>query len=346
MTQKSEAPTPRRLRQAKEKGQFARSRLMTGAAVTFAAWTVGARSLPLVAQRMTGWFPQLLSGGTRPQEALHQGLELLVQSLAAPLLAATAAALLAGVLQAGLQFRPSHIAPKWERVDVVKGFQRMFSARQWLESLKLIGVSAVVAGLGWQLLRAELPAMVSPLFEGRNLEGPVLLLVLQRVGYPLCAALGVLGIADFAHARWKHTRDLRMSKDEVRREHKESEGDPRHKNHRRAQHRQLSAAGPARGVGAATAVVVNPTHLAIALRHDESECDAPYLVAKARDEDALLLRREALLLGIPIVKDIPLARGLIQYDLGELIPQELYEAAAVVLHQAEQLRQSTRFQGT
>jgi type III secretion protein U len=117
----------------------------------------------------------------------------------------------------------------------------------------------------------------------------------------------------------------------VKNEHKESEGDPHHKHQRRALHRQLAAGGPARGVRAATAVVVNPTHIAVAHRYEPKECDAPYLVAKGRESDALALRRAAEQLGIPVVRDIPLARSLVQFDVGMEIPEELYQAAAAVL---------------
>ena len=125
-----------------------------------------------------------------------------------------------------------------------------------------------------------------------------------------------------------------MSRDEVRREHREQEGDPRHRAHRRAAHRQLLNAGRARGVRAASVVVVNPVHVAVALRWAPEEGDAPYLVARGRGEDARAIRAEALTAGIPVVRDVALARGLVQYDVGEEVPEELYRAAAVVLQHA------------
>ena len=143
-----------------------------------------------------------------------------------------------------------------------------------------------------------------------------------------------LGVADFALARRRHVRDLMMTREELKREYKESEGDPHHKGQRKALHRQLAQGGPARGLQKASAVVVNPIHIAVALRYDATECDAPYLVAKAREQDAIALRREAERLGIPVVRDIPLARSLVHYDVGEEIPSELYEAAAAVLRVA------------
>jgi type III secretion protein U len=122
-----------------------------------------------------------------------------------------------------------------------------------------------------------------------------------------------------------------MTREEVKQEHKDSEGDPRHKAERKALHRQILAGGRARGVQKASAVVINPTHIAVALRYDEEECDAPYLVAKGRDREAQAIRNQAQRLGIPVVQDIPLARSLVQFDVGEEIPEELYQAAAAVL---------------
>jgi len=125
-----------------------------------------------------------------------------------------------------------------------------------------------------------------------------------------------------------------MTREEVRREHREQEGDPRHRAHRRAAHRQLLQAGRARGVEKATVLVVNPTHLAVGLRWAPEECDAPYLVARGRAADAAELRRRADALGIPVVRDVALARSLVMHDVGEEVPEELFQAAAAVLEMA------------
>lgn len=109
------------------------------------------------------------------------------------------------------------------------------------------------------------------------------------------------------------------------------DGDPHQKAKRKSLHKQLAAGGSARGVAKATAIVVNPTHIAVALRYAEDECEAPYIVARGREEDALKIRKEAAALGIPIVRDIPLARSLVHYDVGEEVPEELYQAAAAIL---------------
>jgi type III secretion protein U len=158
-----------------------------------------------------------------------------------------------------------------------------------------------------------------------------LLSLLQPLVIKAAVVLVVLGVGDWMLAKRRHVKDLMMSHQEVKQEHKNSEGDPHHKSKRKSLHKQLANGGRARGVQKATAVVVNPTHIAVALRYAEDECDAPYIVAKAREEDALKLRQEAAALGIPVVRDIPLARSLIHYDVGEEVPEELYQAAAAIL---------------
>jgi type III secretion protein U len=137
-------------------------------------------------------------------------------------------------------------------------------------------------------------------------------------------------------ARYRHLKKLRMTRDELKREFRESEGDPVIKGQRRAIHRGLAQGGSARGVGQAHAVVVNPTHLAVALRYAPGECDAPYVVARGRDRQALALRLEAEGWGIPVIRDVPLARSLISLELGEEVPEELYQAAAAVLKVAQE----------
>ncbi len=145
----------------------------------------------------------------------------------------------------------------------------------------------------------------------------------------LAAAFLVFGALDFALARRRHRRALRMTRDEVRREQKEDEGDPLHRAERRRRHRALLEAGP---VGRATVVVVNPTHVAVALRHDRAREEAPRVVAKGTGLAAARIRSAARRSAVPIVRDVALARALHRLaDVGDEIPEELYEAAAAVL---------------
>ncbi|EAU63007.1 translocation protein in type III secretion [Stigmatella aurantiaca DW4/3-1] len=252
---------------------------------------------------------------------------------------ALVASLAVSLAVAGVGLNMEHVAPNLERISPFAGWKRLLSVRAGVEGLKALLVSAVLAVLVWGEVREAGPEALRGV-EGRGAEGLVHLLDrLEPLLLRLSGCLLLLGGADYALARARHFKDLCMSREEVKREYQESEGDPRHKAQRKALHRQLAQGGSARGVRKASAVVINPTHIAVALRYDAQECEAPYLVAKAQEAEALALRHEAQRRGIPVVRDVPLARSLISYDVGEQIPEELYQAAAAVLRVAMEERE-------
>ncbi|AGC47510.1 FlhB/HrpN/YscU/SpaS family type III secretion protein [Myxococcus stipitatus DSM 14675] len=331
--EKTEQPSAKRLREARRKGQIPRSRLLSSCAVTLGGLLGFAWGFDGMWARLQEWTARLFLE-QQLEGALEEGLGLLVRLCTPVLGGAFVASLVVSLATVGFEMNPGHLAPKWERVSMAAGFKRIFSTKPWWELVKALVAVTVVGTLVWR----EVEAMGADALRTALLaEDTGLWFLLERLGevvYRAAWVLLVLGLGDYALARRSHLRELMMSREELKREHKESEGDPRHKGQRKAMHRQLAQGGPARGVQRATAVVVNPTHLAVALRYDAGECEAPYLVAKAREEDALMLREEARRLGIPVVRDVPLARSLIHYDVGEPIPEELYEAAAVVLRTA------------
>ena len=333
MSEKTEQPSAKRLREARRKGQLPRSRLLSAAAVTLGGL------LTLSATGASGW--AALEAWTAQlwlrqdaAEAWRTALAVYARLCGPVLLGALLASVAVSVPVAGWAFHPEQVAPKLERISPAAGLKRLFSARQLIELGKALLLTAVV---GW-LLGSALADEVADALRAAWLPGPAALgFLLERLAPTVVRVAWVvlaLGVADFALARRRHVRDLMMTREELKREYKESEGDPHHKGQRKALHRQLAQGGPARGLQKASAVVVNPIHIAVALRYDATECDAPYLVAKAREQDAIALRREAERLGIPVVRDIPLARSLVHYDVGEEIPSELYEAAAAVLRVA------------
>ena len=284
------------------------------------------------AAELQAWTAVLLTRSVPVPAALQQALTLLLRASVPALAGAVLGAAAAGLATVGWSPSSAVLLPRFERLDPLAGLRRLVSARSALELARSLAVSAVLLAVvsagAWNMLPEvlRLPA----------LDGGGRALWLLRPGALhlwvqwLLVAAG-LGALDLLLARWRHRRGLRMSRDEIRREHREQEGDPRHRAHRRAAHRQLLLAGRARGMKAASVAVVNPTHVAVALRWAPEECQAPYLVAKGRGADARALRQEAVALGVPVVRDVALARGLVQYDLGEEVPEELYRAAAVVL---------------
>jgi type III secretion protein U len=332
VSEKRHPPSARRLRDARKQGQVARSRLFTGAAVTLGALAATLATASHSAQTLRVYTLRLLGAQPlAPSVALAEGLSLLLRCLAPSLTGALLASLAASVTTAGLHFEPAQVAPKLERLDLAQGFKKLFSASKLIELGKGLLVAALV---GWVVVGAA-RSLLGEALKATGLDGAsafgALLAAWRPVVLEAAALLALLGVGDLALARRKHRADLMMSHEELKQEHRSAEGDPHARGQRKALQRRLNSGGPARGLQKATAVVVNPTHIAVALRYVEGECDAPYIVAKGREEDALKLRSSAQSLGIPVVKDLPLARSLVQFDVGDEVPEELYQAAAAVL---------------
>jgi len=335
VSEKTEQPSAKRLREARRKGQIPRSRLLSSSVVTLGGLLGLTASAPAGFARLKEWTARLMLH-QEPTGALQEAVGLMALLVGPALGGALLASLVVSVATVGFELNTEHVMPTLERINPVEGLKKLFSVRPLIELGKALLVTAVVVWLVWSAAVEAGPDVLRTAW----LEGPLgLEHILGRIGpltLRLTCVLVVLGVGDYALARRKHVKDLMMTREEVKREHKESEGDPHHKSQRKALHRQLAAGGPARGVQKASVVVVNPTHIAIALRYATEECEAPYLVAKGREADALSLRREAERLGVPVVRDVPLARSLIHYDVGEEIPEELYQAAAAVLRVAQE----------
>lgn len=333
MSERNEPPSPKRLEEARRKGQVARSRLVSSGAVTFCALAAFLATLPSGGARLIRWTARLLAdpSAAAPLAAVSEGARTLAVLVAPAVAAAFLAALASAAALSGGKVVPELILPKAERIDPFAGAKRLFSLKAALDAGKALLAAAVVLLVAWGAARAALPSTIRAVRAEGARAALVSFASVQTTALRAAGALLVLAALDFGLVKWRHRKDLMMTREEVKNEHKESEGDPRHKGHRQALHRQLAAGGPARGVRRATAVVVNPTHVAVALRYDAAECEAPYLVAKGWEGDALRLRREAERLGIPVVRDVPLARSLVQHDVGMEIPEELYQAAAAVL---------------
>jgi type III secretion protein U len=341
MSGKTEKPSAKRLRDARREGRIPRSRLLTSSAVTLGGLLGFLALAPEGFERLKDWTARLFLEPER-SGAWEEGLWMLVRLSAPALGGALVASLGVSVATVGFELNLEPLAPKLERINPAMGLKRLFSLRSWVDVAKALAVMGVVTVLVWrEAVEAGPDALRAVWLDGavglRQLAGHIAPLA-TRVAWVLVA----LGVGDYALARRRHLQDLLMTREELRQEHKESEGDPRHKAQRKALHRQWAQGGAARGVRNATALVVNPTHVAVALRYDGKECEAPYLVAKGQEKDARALRREAERLGVPVVRDVPLARSLIHYDVGEQIPEELYQTAAVVLRVAMESRDTDR----
>jgi type III secretion protein U len=328
---RTEEPTPRRLREARRRGEWPRSREWTGAVALAAGLAAVALAGPGAVRTLSAHLRAALAGaatGDAPPLAALGAAGLLAARLLAPLLLAPAlAAAAAAALQSGALPSPTGLAFRPERLSPAAGLRRLASAQAWGTAALGLAKAALLLGLlaGWLAEHARALAQLPRL----GATAPWRAVPLGALAGRLAFAAVAIGALDLALAHRRHRRSLRMTREEVRREAKEDEGDPQHRAERRRIHRALAEAGP---VEKATVVVVNPTHVAVALLHRKGGDDAPLVLAKGTGAVAARIRSAARRAGVPVVRDVPLARSLHRLaEVGDRIPAELYEAAATVL---------------
>lgn len=337
--EKTEEPTPRKLRKARERGEVPKSREINTAAVLLGAG-VGLSWLgPGVLAALTDILRECLGAVPHAAEAhLPAWLGAMawqaVSALAPLLLLVTGLGGLAAYVQVAGVFSVHPVVPQPARIDPVKGLGRLFSLRQAVELAKTLFKMVVVGAVAWVTLRSGLRGVAASSAADAGLTlgvgGGLVSTLLMRVG----AAMATMAVADVLFQRWQHRRDQRMTKDEVKREHRETEGDPHAKQHRDRMHREIVEHAVLEEVRQADVLVVNPTHLAVALRYDEEAHDAPEVRAKGQDALARRMIDAARQAGVPVMRDVPLARALFELELGDEIPPALYEAVAAVLRAA------------
>jgi flagellar biosynthetic protein FlhB len=339
--EKTEQPTPKRLKEARKKGQVAKSQDLTQAVLFLTAVGVlaagGGAYVSELQALMTGLFqPHLLTGTLTGDELIRRtgyawGRALL---LTAPLLLAlmvTSAAM--NFLQVQALFSVEVIKPKMEKLNPLKGFQNLFfKARTYLELLKTLIKFAVIFAIAYwafmgSLSDVILSARADPLTAG-CLAVSLMFSLLFKAGMVFL----VLGAADFFLQKRMHLKSLKMSKYEVQKEYKEDEGDPHIKHMRKQLHEELMANDMINKVPKANAVIVNPTHIAVAIEYDEASMNAPLVTAKGKLLMADRIRAIAREHQIPIVREVPLAHSLYKVEVGKEIPEGLYAAVAEVLN--------------
>jgi flagellar biosynthesis protein FlhB len=252
------------------------------------------------------------------------------------LAAGAAGGIFGTLLQVRGVFSMDPIKPKFERLNPGENLKNLFSTRQLTElALSLIKVG-VLGGVLYVLLRGQ----IGELFAAGRQSVPVLAPVAGRI--LLIMALATLAVSllvavlDYGHQKFEFLKQQRMSKQEVRQEHKDIEGDPYIKAHRMQFHRQLAQAPVQRRVERASVVLTNPTHVAVGLRYESGEGGVPRVVVKGADAEALEIRRIAAQLDVPVVESPPLARRLYErLDEEDFIDAEFFDAVAIILVEVE-----------
>jgi type III secretion protein U len=317
-----------------------------------ASFLAGALVLGLWAPRIAAEFRELFSAVT--EAAVGLGESSLADAWRDPARDATfgwlrsVAPVLAGIAlagvglalaQAGFNLNFSKLAPSLSKLSPSKVLKRWFSLQGVFELLKTVAKLGLVLFIGYWVVKGALVGVLA--LHRAELSGfyGVLATVSRSFAVQVGLAFAVVAAADyyFQWRRWK--KGLMMTKDEVKREHKEQEGDPIIKSQRKGLHQELANQQIVGETRVADAVVVNPTHLAVALRYDRETMAAPRVTAKGAEAVARMMLDEARRHDVPVVRDVPLARALFAVEMGRYVPKELYEAVAEVLLFARQLRQ-------
>lgn len=345
---RTEQPSEKRLREAREKGEVPRSRDLSGALVTVAglaalmstgtqAWTHAQQVYRLGlsydrAALLSGALPVRVLGA-----AVREALLLFAPVALATLLAALAAPLLLG----GLNFSAEALQPKFERLDPVAGLGRMLSLHGLVELGKSLLKVAFIGTALYLLLRHSGAAMMATGRGGVGAGIAASMSLLGRSALLFGALLGLIGGIDAAYQRFDYHRRQRMTKQELRDESKETDGNPELKSRIRQTQQQLARRRMMQDLPKADVVVTNPTHFAVALSYDDGRMGAPRVIAKGVDVLAQQIRLVAAGHRIPLVEAPPLARALYATtELGREVPAALYVAVAQVLAYVYQLKQA------
>jgi flagellar biosynthetic protein FlhB len=339
-------PTFRKLQKARQRGHLPQSQELMSVATLLVLVAIVA----LLGPSLTTWFIVQIKHGMSCENVVFADTEAFTAFINAktidlilvilPILAAlVVGAVLAGIAVSGLNFAPGAIELKFDKLNPVAGFGKLFNIRSVVKLLasilKLLCISLVI----WFYIRSRLEVFASLRWtwsiEMLAVIARLILGLLIRVGVVLL----VIGIADVFFQKWKYIQDLKMTRQEAKQDRKDTEGSPELKGRIRRIQIELASRRMLREVPRASVVLINPTHVAVALRYDSEEMEAPIMVAKGADHLAERIREVARAYGVPIIRRPELARTIYStVQPGNPIPEALYVAVAEVLGMIYRLR--------
>ncbi|MHC4629841.1 MAG: flagellar biosynthesis protein FlhB [Planctomycetota bacterium] len=345
-SERTELPTPRRLQRARERGRVPQSQEL----MSIVTLLVLVAMVALLGPSLLQWFVTQVVDGMSGENTVFAGSKSFLDFasrktvdlilIICPILAALfAGAVLAGVAISGLNFAPGAINLKFSQLNPVAGLGRLVNAQSMVKLLisvlKLFFISIIV----WFYLQSKLDVLAALrwAWSGQILAviAKIILGLMIRVGI----ALIIIAIAEAFYQKWKYIQDLKMTRQEVKQERRDREGAPEVKNRMRKIQLEMTMKRMLQEVPKASVVLVNPTHVAVALRYEPKTMEAPLMVAKGADHLAERIREIARAHGVPIIRRPELARAIYStVEIGSPIPQTLYVAVAEVLAMIYRLR--------
>ena len=336
--EKTEEPTDKKRRDARKKGQVARSQELNAAFVLLAGFFVIKVLWEYIYENIAGYSAyifaniSMFSFSTESIMEIFLGIVVLLGKTAFPImLGITVLALAINFFQVGFVVSTEKIEPKLDNINPINGFGRIFSKRSLVELAKSIFKILIIGFFLYLYLKDEVPFM--PYFIYYDL-GHSLTEIADKIftmAFQVIGVIMVMAIADYAYQSWQTTQDLMMTKQEVKDEYKQTEGDPQIKGKIKQKQRQMAMSRMMQEVPKADVTATNPTHFAVALLYEKGMA-APKVLAKGQDIVAQRIKEIARESRIPIVENKPLARALYDtVEIGGFVPEELYQAVAEIL---------------
>ncbi len=339
--EKTEQPTAKKIRDSRNKGQIPQSKDLNGAISLILVFAFMSALSGFYIERLFGFFyattdmiadPGMIFVDGNLRLFLNEVIITILQ-LSLPLLAvAMVSGALVSYVQVGNVFTMEPLMPKLEKINPIKGFKNMFSSRSLVELLKSLSKAGLILYITVSYVSDKLIILISTV----ELELVQIIMILWELVFGVVLRssilLFVIAVFDFAFKKWKNRKDLMMTKQEIKDEYKQSEGDPLLKSKIKEKQRAFAMSRMMQDVPKADVVITNPTHFAIAILYDAQLSDAPKVVAKGQDLVAANIKRVATEHDVPLVENKPLAQALYKStDIGDFISPDLYEAVAEVL---------------
>ncbi|VXB16946.1 EscU/YscU/HrcU family type III secretion system export apparatus switch protein [Luteimonas sp. 9C] len=340
---KTEKPTSKKLKDARKDANVAKSRELTST-VLIMGWLAGGWMLMgYMFRRISGLFDQSLHVMNQPFDiALRTIGPLAAQTLLAVtlplLLLAVLLALIVEFLQVGPVLSMKKVTPDLSKMNPVSGVKKMFSMDNLVELIKSVLKSVALLTIGGFVLWGMLPNLLQLPFAQPAAMGSAIWHALKWIGIWTIFVFFFVSAVDAAYQKYSYMKKLRMSRRDIKQEVKENEGDPYVKQRRKQLHQEWSQQNMLNAVRGSNVIVTNPTHIAVALQYEQGD-DLPLVVAKGEGHVAEEIKRVAEEAGVPILENVPLARGLnARVEIDDYISDEFFEAVAQVLYWAEGVR--------
>ena len=336
--EKTEDATPRRMREARKKGQVAKSRDVNTIVILIAAFGM----LVVMAGYMSDYFQsamryafQFASKENITNEELFLRVKdafLVYVKIAIPfVISVMVVAIAVGFAQVGSIFSTDPLTPKMDRLNVIQNVKNLFKMTTFVELLKNVAKVSLIFILAYTVLTDNMREVVmtvkGTMIQDTAVAGHLISSFLIKVF--ICFV--VIAFVDLAVQRWQYKKQMRMTKEEVKREYKEDEGDPLIKSMRKHLYQDMVMGDVKQAVRSSDVVMTNPTELAVAVKYDDKTMSSPQIMAKGQRIFAEQIREFARDSNVPVMQNVPLAWALIELDIGDEVPEELFQAMAEVL---------------